>query len=91
MKGEDKYASFFNSSSVAGYAVFDGHGGKGCSTACADSECGVLARLLGDVARMPSTQEIEDVFWQMDADAGPALCVPNPISTHALTAVYRLE
>ena len=71
-KGEDTSA-ILEGQRVSGYAVFDGHGGFGCSKACAEPEVGMLARLLTGVSKLPTPTQIEDVFWRLDAEVGAEL------------------
>jgi serine/threonine protein phosphatase PrpC len=71
-KGED-YWTVQSAGSIMAYAVFDGHGGKHCAQFCAsEGPEGVLPRLL-QKGTLPTSTEIEDVFWQVDAECGPEM------------------
>ncbi|KAL1518842.1 hypothetical protein AB1Y20_003119 [Prymnesium parvum] len=72
-KEEDTHAFYTTDHSLSGFAVFDGHGGGGCSMGCASPENGMLVRLLKGKDTMPTDQKIEEMFWQMDAELGQSL------------------
>lgn len=70
-KDEDTHATHTRGA-VSAFGVWDGHGGKGCSAACADAESGMLSKLTEN-GRLPTESEVADVFWQLDATVGAKL------------------
>ena len=71
-KGEDFWVTQ-TQGRVCGFGVFDGHGGKDCARFCASKGPeGILPRLLMK-STLPTPTEVEDAFWKVDAECGPAL------------------
>mmetsp|Transcript_30584 Transcript_30584/g.79406 ORF Transcript_30584/g.79406 Transcript_30584/m.79406 type:complete len:401 (+) Transcript_30584:74-1276(+) len=71
-KGEDA-SSTMDRAGVLAYGVFDGHGGKHCSQACASNgPSGILPMILSamDGSTLPSDTAVTDAFWTADAAIG---------------------
>ena len=90
-KGEDA-TSVLEANGIAAFAIFDGHGGKTCSQACADlGSSGVLPMLLSEAdTSIPSDERIADALWTADATHGTAMVQMSPPCHAGSTATVLL-
>jgi serine/threonine protein phosphatase PrpC len=97
-KGEDAPAAIpSDGTTVGAYAIFDGHGGRDFSHTLGGLDNGpdhsMLPKLLEAGGNgLPSQEQIEEVFWQMDEKLGAMLASrANPIHNGSTAQVLLVQ